>query len=193
MAVGGAMLIGQMRQQTQSEVDKRLGELMLYIAAKCESLRSFGAVKLNKILFYSDFLAYERLGKPITGAVYQKLQHGPAPKRLLPVRQKLLKQQDAAMRVESLFVGCAEKRLFALRKPDLTEFSAEEIALVDEVIELCSNLTATEVSAVSHEFAGWKFAAPGEEIPYFTIHLPDEVEPLSKRELKRAKAVADRI
>jgi len=111
----------------------------------------------------------------------------------LPVRRRLLKQKDAAMRVESLFVGGAEKRLFALRKPDLTLFSAEEIAITDEIIELCSDLTATEVSAVSHQLAGWKFAKLGEEIPYFTIHLPDEVEPLSKSELKRAEAVADRI
>src|SRR6266852_5368152 len=102
MAVGDAMLLSAMGEQSRSEMDKQLGELMLYVAAKCEGLRSFGAVKLNKILFYADFLAYDRLGRSITGAVYQKLRYGTAVKRLLAGRGRVLEQKEAAMRVEGL-------------------------------------------------------------------------------------------
>jgi hypothetical protein len=37
---------------------------------KDESDAIFDKAKLNKILFYSDFLAYFRTGKPITGQRY---------------------------------------------------------------------------------------------------------------------------
>jgi hypothetical protein len=38
--------------------DKRLGELMLYIAKKSQFDQNFGSTKLNKILFYADFVSY---------------------------------------------------------------------------------------------------------------------------------------
>lgn len=45
----------------------RLRELMLFVADRCRGGRNFGVTKLNKILFYCDFSAFARLGKPITG------------------------------------------------------------------------------------------------------------------------------
>ncbi len=46
---------------------EKLRELVLYIADKCEEDRTFGAVKLNKILFYADFISFAEYGEPITG------------------------------------------------------------------------------------------------------------------------------
>ena len=45
----------------------RFRELILYCALKSETHRFFGATKLNKCLFYADFLAYRALGSSITG------------------------------------------------------------------------------------------------------------------------------
>ena len=39
-----------------------LGELILYIAERCAEDPIFGAVKLNKLLWRADFLAYARDG-----------------------------------------------------------------------------------------------------------------------------------
>ncbi len=58
----------------QIVVDRtKLGELMLFISKRTAEDRRFGATKLNKVLFFSDFLAYRLLGDPITGAQYRKL------------------------------------------------------------------------------------------------------------------------
>ncbi len=65
-------------------------ELFLYIAESCAEDPRFGAVKLNKILYYADFEAYRRLGEPITGDTYRKLSEGPAPGWLLQQRSILL-------------------------------------------------------------------------------------------------------
>src|SRR4051794_3864926 len=70
--------------------DDKLRELIIYISERCETDPRFGAVNLNKILFYSDFVAYGKTGKSITGQPYQRLKQGPAPKRLLPVRREMM-------------------------------------------------------------------------------------------------------
>ena len=55
-------------------------EPLLYVAHKSERDPSFGATKLNKLLFIADFLSYAKAGKSITGQPYVKLKNGPAPK-----------------------------------------------------------------------------------------------------------------
>jgi len=171
--------------------ERKFAELMLYIAAKCQEHDRFGGTKLNKILFYSDFLSYLSRGKPITGAVYQKLQYGPAPKHLLPVQEKLISSGDAAKQdVIKVGASYAEKRLIALRRPDLSLFDAEEIAIVDAVIEKLKDATATAVSDGSHEFPSWKLAALKEEIPYCAAYIPRDQPMLSQQDEAWARKVA---
>ena len=69
--------------------DRRFAELMLYISQKSKDDPKFGATKLNKLLFYSDFLAYANLGDSITGFEYQKLEHSPGPRRIMAIRRNL--------------------------------------------------------------------------------------------------------
>ena len=59
--------------------EEKFGNLILYVAERSEHDDRFGAVKLNKIMYYADFTAYWKLGRPITGATYQRLDEGPLP------------------------------------------------------------------------------------------------------------------
>src|SRR5882724_9411228 len=115
--------------------DKRFAELMLYISTKCKDDLKFGATKLNKILFYSDFLAYAQLGNAITGFEYQKLPHGPAPRRVLTIRRNL--EQEGALEVKTIPLreGRSQTRITPKRKPRINLFEPEELILVDEVIK----------------------------------------------------------
>lgn len=79
------------------ENEARFRELILYISQKCADDSTFGSVKLNKILFFSDFLTYAEFGEPITGFVYQKLANGPAPNRLLPIRNDMIEKGDLGL------------------------------------------------------------------------------------------------
>ena len=168
--------------KASSNDEQKLRELILLIARSSERDEHFGATKLNKILFYSDFWAYRKLGRSITGEVYRKLEHGPAPKRLLPVVRRMEKDRLCASAERDSF-GRTQKVLVALREPDLALFSGAEVAIVQDVIRKLWDLNATGVSELSHEFLGWQLAAEGEEIPYSTALLghprpptPAEVE-----------------
>jgi hypothetical protein len=149
---------------------EKFAELMLYVADRSVDDPDFGATKLNKILFFSDFMAYDKFGKSITGAIYQKLDHGPAPRPLLPIQQDLIQNGDAVITPVSRY-NFTQKRFTALREADIDKFSGEEVALVSQVIEILLGKNASQVSEMSHRFDGWRLAEDGEEIPYFTVHL----------------------
>jgi hypothetical protein len=141
--------------------DAKFQELVLHICRRSEGDATFGAVKLNKLLFYADFLAYRQFGSAITWQPCQRLENGPAPKRLLPILKKMEARRDIATQEVNYF-GRKQKRSVALREPDLSRFSAAEIALVDALIESCLGKSAKDMSQMSHTFIGWSCAQDGE-------------------------------
>lgn len=74
-----------------------------------------------------------RHGRPISGAEYFKLKWGPAPRRLLPVRQQLLEEGNARL-VDEVYQGLVQERLVPMREPDVSLFSPDELAVVDQVV-----------------------------------------------------------
>jgi hypothetical protein len=167
------------------EDERRYIELVLYICQKCATDPRFGGTKLNKILYFSDFLAYAQLGKPITGFEYQRLVNGPAPRRMLPMREEMEKKRLLGVQLIALKGGRTQHRVVNLRAPDLGVFTAAEIALVDRVIEELWNLDAEAVSDLSHRMMGWRLADLGETIPYETVFISSE--PLTETDVQRAR------
>jgi len=145
--------------------ERKFRELMIFIARRSESDPYFGAIKLNKLLFYSDFLAYLKLGKPITGQEYFALANGPAPRYMVPIRDRMISDGDIAVQKKETYSGVQE-RTIALREPEVRQFTPQEIDLVTRVILNFSKRTGVELSEISHKFAGWQWAAEKETIPY---------------------------
>lgn len=158
----------------------KLKELILYITNRSKEDVRFGAVKLNKILYYADFRAYRDFGKSITGAHYQHLAEGPAPKELLIAIGEL--QEEGAIEFEDRpYFNYVQKRIMPKRKPKKDNFTRGEVAIVDEVIEYLWNFNATEVTDLSHKEWGWRLTEVGEEIPYRTTWL--SAEPLTMEQI----------
>lgn len=149
-----------------------LAELILYIAQQFRGDEPFGKTKLNKILFYSDFIRYGQTGDPITNQKYQRETWGPVNRGVPPVLEKLIEAGDLEISRET-YLGQPQKRPVALRDPNLELFSGAQIELVDEVIEALRDVTATDVSALSHRFPGWRATPAGEIIPYETVFVSE--------------------
>ena len=83
--------MAERRQIGGSEIHlnmEKFEEAVHYICSTCTEEDRLGAVKLNKILYYSDMLHYAKTGASITGATYAKRQRGPAPKQIRPAMEK---------------------------------------------------------------------------------------------------------
>ena len=155
--------------------DEKLKELILLLARASEADPNFGTVKLNKELFYSDFLAYRLFGKSITGHEYIALELGPGPKQKLRIIHEMQKSGDLAVRKHGAF-GMVQDRAFALREPKLDKFSKEEIHLAHTVADACHDKTGLQLSQLSHRFFGWRLAEYKEVIPY-SVALVGKREP----------------
>lgn len=176
--------------QAHKPNDAKFRELVLHVCRQSEGDAPFGAVKLNKILFYSDFVAYVQFGHAITWQPYQRLENGPAPKRLLPIVKKMEEHGEIATR-EVPYYGRTQRQYWALREPDLSQFTGDEIALVDRIIRECWGKHARAMSDMSHEFRGWQQAKDGEIIPY-EVALARFEQPTTEQ-LSQGEKMADEL
>ncbi|QJD16809.1 Panacea domain-containing protein [Paracoccus sanguinis] len=162
---------------------RKLKELIIYIANVSKDDPNFGAIKLNKILYYSDFRAYARTGSPITGVRYFKLPRGPAPRAMSPVQHELI--EERSVNLETVPIGpFVQKRIVACRDPDLSLFTDDELALVNEVISELSGLSATAISEASHDIR-WRALQMYDDMPYQFASLSNA--PLTQRDRQRTE------
>lgn len=180
---------------TQADEEK-LGELLLLIAEDLADDPFGGAVKVNKVLFFAEFAHVRSTGRPITGAPYQKLRHGPAPRRLVPVRERLL-ASGAATLVSEVVLGRTQHRLRPSRPARREIFTEEELRSVADAVTLLKGRTGTDASALSHLEPGWQLVKEGDTIPFVTAYLaPDQgrTSPAVRAQAARiAEEYAERI
>ncbi len=169
---------------------QKFRELVLYIAQKCMNHQKYGITKTNKILFFSDFIAFAKLGKSITGADYFKLPKGPAPRQMKPILAEMTAHGELALAPQRVFTH-TQQRPTALREPDLSLFSGEEIAIVDQVIELLKDKYAEEVSDLSHYYLGWQLVEDRETIPYGSVYWRvTKKEDITERDIRIGDEIA---
>jgi hypothetical protein len=146
---------------------------------------------LNKVLYFSDFESYRRLGHPITGAEYQRNIHGPTARLFIPLVNQLAERGFA--KIEHRMVGDYEQDIVrSLVEPNVNQFSPEELSIVDEWIEILRPQTGTEASDLTHErSAGWRLKRElGETIPYSMALIdPERGDEEAEAFLKRLEGI----
>src|SRR4051794_31046134 len=80
--------------------EAKLRELIVYLADKCAPDPRFGAVKLNKLLYFIDAFAFAKFGQPVTGVEYMKQKRGPVPRRMVPAIAALKREGAIAQRTK---------------------------------------------------------------------------------------------
>lgn len=145
-------------------------ELLLYVAERLKGDPTGGALKLNKVLYYAEFGHVRSTGRPITGAVFQRLPRGPAPRCLVPVRRELVESGVARME-RTPYLGRMQDRLIPQRPPNPAMFSKVELESIEQALEALRPYNGTEVSDLSHDEVGWQIVDEGEMIPFETAYL----------------------
>jgi hypothetical protein len=168
---------------------KRMRELIIYISDRSADDPKYGATKLNKILWWADFIAFKQRGKPITGEQYQRLPQGPCPVRLKPLRDTMIRDSEIVIRHQRVGVR-TQHRIVPLRDADLTIFDGEDIAIVDAVIASLRDHGAVDVSVASHGRA-WNTRNDYDLIPYEAAFLSDEG--VTPSDLARTEALAKEL
>lgn len=173
-----------MAENINQEWDK-LAKLTHYICFQRHAPRMLDATKLNKILWYTDLIAYLKTGKQITGETYVKQRYGPVPKHIPAVIGELEEKRDLVVK-EVPFVGKKKRQYIALTEPDISMFSPEEVNIVDSVMDVvCHRRTASSIGLASHDVI-WKLAEIGEEIPMYAV-LASELGEVTEKDIRWAQ------
>jgi hypothetical protein len=166
---------------------KKFAELIVYIARRLGPEAALGRVKLAKLLMASDFGAYERLGRSITGATYEKWEHGHLPREMLLAQRDL--EAAGGIRVDQVdYFGKVLKHINALRDPDMSDFSEDELAVVERALHHFGYESASYLSELSHLELGWRLSDWKEPIPYRTVFLG--VGTILEGDLRRGEELA---
>lgn len=160
--------------------------LVHYICLTCDDPAKLGTVKLHKILWLTDVLAFLNFNKAITNEVYIKKEYGPFSSHLNDIVKELREEKRLCVH-EIEWASDKKKRQFiASGDIDKSLFSQEELRLIDEIRDyVCEDHTAASISALTHDDI-WKMANLNEQIPYEAILVAD-VDTVTKEDLLWAK------
>ncbi len=126
----------------------RLKNIMLYILNKCDDV---WCTKMNKLLFYTDFLSYRERGMAMTGLSYRAIDFGPVPERWDRVYSEFPEVRQELRQVGD-FVGSV---LIASEESDYSMFTDAELKVLDAICTHFSKMSSREISRISHDEDAW--------------------------------------
>ncbi|MDR3166243.1 MAG: SocA family protein [Synergistaceae bacterium] len=165
---------------------RKLESLIHYISYKADR-EKLSAVKLYKILWFSETTYYQSHKKPIVGETYVKGAHGPLSCHAKKAIENLKGQEKMVVSRVNYFNG-HKMEYVPLINPDISCFSAEEISHVDGWIDAICMGTASGISEFSHNDI-WAAADDGEALPYSAVFFAPPVPP-SAESIAWARSIA---
>lgn len=106
--------------------------------------------KLNKEMFYADFLCYKKHGRSISGLAYRAIQYGAVPEHYETVYDHV----DGLQR--KIVGGDMEYELLSCDNPDTSALNNEDMKVIQDVMSLLADKTCSEVVKLSHTEDGWQ-------------------------------------
>ena len=142
-------------------------EVLLYILNRVGSKPNIGETVLYKLLYFIDFNYYEKYEEQLVGATYIKNHYGPTPKEFARIVRDM--QDNDLIKVESRYFEFPQVKYLPRRAPDLNLINANEVKLIDEVLDRLSDMTAAQISEYSHNDVPWQTAEEGKPIDYESV------------------------
>ena len=119
--------------------------------------------KLNKLMFYSDFLNYSKSGVSISGLQYKALNFGPVPDHYATIYDNVPNLKKKMIEAH----GMINTLLYCSSDLEVKELSDSEKESIKYVVEKLKLLTVSEIIEASHHEDGWKKASITQAyIPY---------------------------
>jgi len=158
----------QMRISVPQKNLQMFKEVLLYILNKVGAKENIGETVIYKLLYFIDFDFYEKYEEQLIGATYIKNKYGPTPVEFVKIVEKMIKDEEIE-KVKSEYFKLQQTKYLPRRKPDLTKLQANEIEVIDDVLNRLSEMNAGQISAYSHNDVPWMTTGEGEAIEYESV------------------------
>lgn len=147
---------------------RKFKEILLYILTKVGARPNIGETVIYKLLYFIDFDYYELHEEQLIGATYMKNNHGPTPVEFKKIVERMI-QEGEIEKVRSEYFSYPQTKYLPRRSPKLEILSADELQLIDHVLERLVGMNANQISNYSHDDVPWKTTARGKVIPYESV------------------------
>ena len=146
---------------------EKFKEVLLYILNKVGSKPNIGETVLYKLLYFADFDFYEKYEEQLIGATYIKNHYGPTPVEFEKIVAEIMDKE--IIKVESKYYNYPQRKYLPLRKADLSKLRANEIEVIDKVLDKLSDMNANQISDYSHDDVPWLTTKDNEVIEYESV------------------------
>ena len=124
-------------------------QMVVYFARICSPFTT----KMNKLLYYADFLNYKRTGYAISGMTYKAIAWGPVPKSYDGLYGNV---SDVVERVVEFYSDdVSGERLKTNNEFDVSLFTDEELKSLVKVANRFKNMTTRDIISISHDESAW--------------------------------------
>ena len=146
---------------------EKFKEVLLYILNKVGSKPNIGETVLYKLLYFTDFDFYEKYEEQLIGATYIKNHYGPTPVEFEKIVAEIMDKE--IIKVKSKYYDYPQRKYLPLRKADLSKLRANEIEVIDKVLDKLSDMNANQISDYSHNDVPWLTTEDNEVIEYESV------------------------
>ena len=147
---------------------EKFKQVLLYILNKVGSKPNIGESVLYKLLYFIDFNYYEKYEEQLIGATYIKNNYGPTPKEFIKIIEEMESQKEI-VKVEDKYFQYPQRKYLPLRTPNLSKLKANELRMIDDVLEKLSDMNAARISEYSHNDVPWLTTEDGKIIDYESV------------------------
>lgn len=151
----------------QSKIDESVYKNAVLFFIKYCNNQYLHATKLNKLLYYLDFVYFRDHKKPVTGDVYIHQSYGPVPSRIDEILATLKK--EGIINTETVGYKDGELIHFELKNPkkfDESVFSTGQRKLLKQICDEFGSWSTEKIVAQTHLEAPWFYSKPYEIVDY---------------------------
>jgi len=156
-----------MVETINTNINERLYKnAVLYFIKYCNN-QYLHATKLNKLLYYLDFIFFRDHKKPVTGDIYIHEGYGPVPSRVDEVLTAL--KSEGAIDVSAVDYKDGELIQFELKDADQLDesvFLETQKKLLKQICDEFGNWPTEKIVAQTHLEAPWFYSKPYEVVDY---------------------------
>ncbi len=149
------------KNETQSRLNgyrmfkqERANQMILFFAEKMHPWKT----KLNKLLFYSDFLHFKKYGYSISGLKYVAIDYGPVPDEY-EILFTIGRINNIFKKVyQEINNDAAGEKILPMKHAKFNSglFKDHELRILHAVFEKYKNVTSSEIVKMSHDEKAWK-------------------------------------
>jgi transcriptional regulator with XRE-family HTH domain len=132
---------------------EKISEMVVYFTEKMKPWKT----KLNKLLFYADFVMYNKTGFSISGTQYRAITMGPAPNNFQSIFEYLANNDHIDVIYTTFADGNTGEQFVpnAKRQFNPKLFKDQELIILDEITERFKNTSTNEMIKISHKEKAW--------------------------------------